>query len=133
MRHTILFVDRDPHVRRLVQQFVGEVYVVEFADDGYSALDRVRASAPSAVVTEILIPRLDGLALCRSLKGDPVTLHVPVLIVSMLAAQERARQSGADGFLEKPIEKTSLVASIRRWVEPKTREDVLPHLDRSTS
>jgi two-component system response regulator MprA len=133
VRQTVLVADRDPHVRRLVQQFLGEAYGVEFADDGYSALDRVRASAPTVVITEILIPRLDGLALCRSLKGDPVTQQVPVLVISMLAAQERARQSGADAFLAKPLEKTSLVASVRGLVDPKKREGALPPQDTSSS
>jgi two-component system cell cycle response regulator DivK len=132
-RNTVLVADRDPHVRRLVERFLGDAYAVEFADDGYSALDRVRASAPSAVITEILIPRLDGLALCRSLKGDPVTQRVPILVISMLAANERARQSGADAFLQKPFEKTSLVASVRGLIEPKEREGAVSPQDRSTS
>jgi two-component system response regulator MprA len=132
LRPTILMVDRDPYVRRLVQQFLGQEYLLAFADDGYSALDRVRASAPAAVITEILIPRLDGLALCRSLKGDPVTQRVPILVISVLAANERARQSGADAFLQKPFEKTSLVASVRSLIEPKEREGALSPQDRST-
>jgi two-component system cell cycle response regulator DivK len=133
VRHPVLVADRDPHVRRLVQQFLGEAYAVEFADDGYSALDRVRASAPSVVVSEILIPRLDGLALCRSLKGDSLTQPVPVLLISMLAAQERARQSGADAFLAKPLEKTSFVAAVSGLVDPKKREGALPPQDKGTS
>lgn len=132
MRHTVLVADRDPHIRRLVQQFLGEAYEVAFADDGYSALDQVRASAPSAVITEILIPRLDGLALCRSLKGDPVTQHVPVLVISMLAAEERARQSGADAFLAKPLEKTTLVASVHNVMDSKKRQGALPPQEKSS-
>jgi two-component system response regulator MprA len=119
-RGTILVVDRDAHVRRLLQRFLGEAYAVEFSEDGYSALDRVRASPPAAVVTEILIPRLDGLALCRSLKGDPSTRLVPVLVTSVLMASERARQSGADDFLEKPLEKVSVLAAVRALTERAT-------------
>jgi CheY-like chemotaxis protein len=121
-RATILVVDRDPHVRRLAQQLLGEMCDLEFADDGYAALDRVRASLPSAVITEILIPRLDGLALCRALKGDSATQRVPILVISMLAANERARQSGADAFLEKPLERTGLVTAVCALLEPKEAE-----------
>ena len=117
---TILVVDRDPHVRRLLQRFLGEACVVEFSEDGYSALDRVRACPPAAVLTEILVPRLDGLALCRSLKGDPATRLVPILVISMLAASERARQSGADNFLEKPLEKVSVLAAVRALTDRVT-------------
>lgn len=106
---------------------------MEFVEDGYSALDRVRSRSPSAVITEILVPRLDGLALCRSLKGDSLTERVPVLVISMLAAHERARLSGADAFLEKPLEKSSLVAAVRRLIDTKERGSALPQQDMNHS
>jgi two-component system response regulator MprA len=130
---TVLVVDRDPHIRRLLQRFLGEAYAIEFMDDGYSALDRVRASPPAVLITEILIPRLDGLALCRSLKGDLVTQQVPILVISMLAADERAHESGADAFLEKPLERTSLVAQVRGLIERTERKDALPRPDKGIS
>ena len=117
-RKTLYVVDRDPHVRRLVQQFVGNRYGVEFFDDGGAALDRVRTSPPAVLVTEILVPRLDGLALCRLIKGDPTTHDVPVLIFSVLAADERATAAGADAFLNKPLERESLIASLRDLTFP---------------
>jgi CheY-like chemotaxis protein len=113
LRARVVVVETDRQVRRIVQQFVGDTYLLEFHDDGSSALDRVRSEVPSLVITEILVPRLDGLTLCRSLKTDPATAHVPILVYSMLAAEERARQSGADAFLEKPLEKRRLVARLR--------------------
>ncbi len=112
-REKVLLVDRDPYVRRLVTHFLGDLYVVEVADDGYLALDRVRAAPPTAVITEVMVPRLDGLALCRLLKSDPKTAHVPILVLSMLAVEARARGAGADGFLAKPLEKSRLVAALR--------------------
>jgi CheY-like chemotaxis protein len=66
------------------------------------------------VVSEILVPRLDGLALCRRLKGDQGTKHIPVLMLSILAATARARDSGADGFLAKPVSQDRLVAAVTR-------------------
>ena len=119
MRETLLVVDRDSHIRRLVELFLGDAYVVEFANDGYSALDRVRACAPAAVITEILIPRFDGLALCRALKADPLTQSIPILVISALAAHDRAPLSGANAFLAKPLEKTSLVGAVRSLLAAK--------------
>jgi len=113
----VFVVDRDVNVRRLLLHFIGRAYIVEFLDDGYAALDRARASPPAAVVAEIMIPRLDGLALCRLLKGDSSTAHVPVLLFSVLAANERARQAGADAFLAKPLEKESFIASLLAMIE----------------
>ncbi len=127
MRERVVVVETDRQVRALVQRFVGNTYLVEFHDDGSSALDRVRSEAPSLLITEILVPRLDGLALCRSLKTDRATAHVPILVYSVLAAEDRARQSGANAFLEKPLEKRRLVASMREltsrvpgpWPQPE--------------
>jgi two-component system cell cycle response regulator DivK len=117
----VFVVDCDPHVRRLVIHFIGDAYVVEFFDDGYAALDRARKSPPCAVIAEIMTPRLDGLALCRLLKADPSTAQVPVLIFSVLAAGERARESGADAFLNKPLEKERFVASLLRLTERREK------------
>lgn len=125
-REHLVVVDRDPHVRLLLQKFLGDAYTIEFFDDGYSALDHVRRSPPSVLITEILIPRLDGLALCRLLKGDLTTRHVPILVFSMLTGGERVRQSGADAFLAKPLEKNRLIAALRRLTEPRERGGALP-------
>ena len=115
----IVVVDRDPHVRRLVLHFIGSEYLVEFLDDGYAALDRVRKSPPAAFIAEVLIPRLDGFAVSRLLKGDSSTAHVPVLLFSVLAARERARLAGADAFLTKPLEKELFVTTLLGMMEPK--------------
>lgn len=117
---TVVVVDRDPHVRRLVLHFIGGAYLVEFLDDGYAALDCVRKSPPAALVAEVMIPRLDGLAVCRLLKGDSSTAHVPILLFSVLAARERARIAGADTFLVKPLEKELFVTSLLGMMEPKS-------------
>jgi CheY-like chemotaxis protein len=67
---------------------------------------------------------------CRLLKGDSATAQVPVLLFSVLAANERARQAGADAFLEKPLEKESFVASLLGLTEPGKRRGALPPRER---
>ena len=111
----ILVVERDPHVRALEQYFLNEAgYRVEFAEDGAAALGRAREIHPDIVVTEILVPKLDGLSVCRELKRDPKTLDIVVLVFSILAAAERAREAGADAFLMKPLEDTRLLDTVRK-------------------
>lgn len=109
----VFVVERDPHVCRLVRHLIGDAYAVEVFETGYTALDRIRRSPPALLITEILIPELDGLALCRLLKSDASTCDVPVLIFSILASAVRAKNAGADGFLQKPIEKAQLLLSVR--------------------
>lgn len=122
----ILVVERDPHVRELESFFLEEAgYGVEFADDGLSALERARVLLPKVVITEILVPRLDGLALCRKLKEDPVTADAAVLVFSILLAEERAREAGADAFLRKPLAEKRLVDTVRELLALR-REAPLP-------
>jgi CheY-like chemotaxis protein len=113
-RALILVVERDPHVRELEQYFLEEAgYVVEFASDGLAALEQARTLQPQILITEVLVPRLDGLALCRKIKADPATSHMAVLIFSILLAEGRAREAGADGFLRKPLAERRLVETVR--------------------
>ena len=115
--HVILIAERDQQVRRLQEYFLVEAgYAIEFVDDGEAAFERVRRSPPDLVITEILIPKLDGLALCRRLRDDPVTGDVPVLVFSILAAEVRAREAGARAFLRKPIVDTTFVASVQELI-----------------
>jgi CheY-like chemotaxis protein len=110
----ILIAERDQQVRKLQQHFLTQAgFVVEFADDGESALELARLNLPALVVTEILIPKLDGLALCRCLREDPLTRDVPVLVFSILAAQVRASEAGASSFLRKPLIDSIFVAAVQ--------------------
>ncbi|HXT49061.1 MAG TPA: response regulator [Gemmatimonadaceae bacterium] len=113
-RAIILVVERDPHVRDLETFFLNEAgFGVEFAADGMAALEMARAITPDIIITEVLVPKLDGLALCRSIKGDPVLNRTIVLIFSILAAEGRAREAGADAFLMKPLAERRLVSTVR--------------------
>jgi CheY-like chemotaxis protein len=112
-RAVILVVERDPHVRELESFFLQKAgYDVEFAADGGEALEMVRSLRPDIVITEILVPVVDGLSLCRRVKSDPSLEHTRVLLFSILAAAARARESGADGFLRKPLAEQTLVQTV---------------------
>jgi two-component system response regulator MprA len=112
-----LIAERDQNVRELQNYFLGKAgFGVEFADDGQSALERARAAPPSLVVTEILIPKLDGLALCRRLREDPLTRDIPVIVFSILAAATRAGEAGANAYLRKPLVESVFVAAVQALV-----------------
>ena len=120
-RAIILVVERDPHVRELERHFLHEAgYSVEFADDGDAALEKVRETMPDILVTEILVPALDGLALCRRLKADPRTQDVAVLVFSILSARDRAREAGADAFIRKPLAEHTLVGTVQALLEARS-------------
>ena len=111
---TILIAERDQGVRKLQELFLERAgYNVEFADDGQAALERALLSPPALVITEILLPRLDGLALCTRLRSDARTQAVPVIVFSILAAAQRASEAGATAFLRKPLVDSIFVAAVR--------------------
>lgn len=118
----ILVVERDVHVRTLQRYFLEDAgYAVEFAANGTEALERARAIVPRILISEILVPGLDGLSVCRAIKGEPVTAGIIVLIFSILAAEERAREAGADGFLRKPLDEARLLHSVQELLHRHAR------------
>lgn len=111
----ILVVERDPHIRELESYFLNEAgFTVDFAADGLVALERARELRPDIIITEVLVPKLDGLALCRTVKSDPELRHIVMLVFSILAVQSRANEAGADAFLIKPLAEKRLVETVRQ-------------------
>ncbi|PWT91230.1 MAG: hypothetical protein C5B55_08470 [Blastocatellia bacterium] len=116
-RALILVVERNPVVQRLERYFLEQAgYSVQFASDGLSAYSVARELKPGIIVTEILVPELDGLSLCRKIKSDPLTAHILVLIFSHLHAEDRAREVGADAFLVKPLSEDLLIETVEKLV-----------------
>jgi CheY-like chemotaxis protein len=125
----IMIVDADPHVRELAGYFLAEAgYKVEYALDGYDALDRVRKTPPAVLLVDIIVPKLDGLALCRLVKSDPVTENIRVVVFSEILALNRAQNAKnacADSFLSKPLEKTRLLNTVAEMIGPPARSNLL--------
>jgi CheY-like chemotaxis protein len=126
-RVLILVVERDPHIRTLERYFLEEAgYTVEFADDGLQGLAKARSLLPELLITEILVPGMDGLNVCRALKADPATRHMVVIIFSILAAEDRAREAGAETYLRKPLDPDLLIESVTQLLPRRDAEEV-PH------
>jgi CheY-like chemotaxis protein len=116
-RALIVVVERDEHVQRLERYFLEQAgYEVAFAASGEQALEMARELEPRILITEILLPGTDGLSLCRQLKADAATREIAVLVFSILAAEDRAREAGADAFLRKPLDDALLVGTVERLI-----------------
>jgi two-component system response regulator MprA len=96
---------------------------LDFATDGVAALERARALRPDIIISEVLVPKLDGLALCRAVKTDPHLRGTVVLIFSILAVRVRAQDAGADAFLMKPLGEQRLVDTVRQLLQLRGRSD----------
>ncbi|MEU8198440.1 SpoIIE family protein phosphatase [Microbispora amethystogenes] len=117
----VLVADDNADMRGyLVRLLTGAGYLVDTVGDGQDALDAIRADAPDLVVSDVMMPRLDGLALVAALRADPRTAAVPVLLLSARAGQEASiegLQAGADDYLVKPFAAAELLARVRANME----------------
>jgi sigma-B regulation protein RsbU (phosphoserine phosphatase) len=112
-RVLILVVERDPYIQALEARLLESWgYEAAFAPDGVVALEMARKLLPRLLIAEILVPKLDGLRVCREIKRDPLTWHIKVLIFSELLAERRAHEAGADLFLRKPLDKKEFLAAV---------------------
>lgn len=117
-RALILVVERNPAVQNLERFLLEQAgYSVEFAGDGQDALKRAKELKPRIIITEILVPKLDGLSLCRALKSDALTSSIVVLVFSHLQAEDRALEAGADAFVAKPINEERLIETVARLLQ----------------
>jgi CheY-like chemotaxis protein len=122
----LLVVERDKHIRDFLRDFLSKLRcTIVFADDGTAALELVKSLRPALVITEILVPKLDGLALCRAIKFTPATSDIPVLVLTMLDAGARAKLAGADAVMMKPLAEAPLLELIER-VAPALRAPLRP-------
>ena len=113
---TVLVVDDDPSVRTLLEMVLeAEGFEVRCAPDAERALEMVAASRPDVLLVDVMMPGIDGRALTRQLRDDPITRDLPIVICSALAddpEQWQAWASGANSFVAKPFEIDALVAEL---------------------
>lgn len=120
---TILVVDEIPMMRELAALFLSRLGRVITAEGGESALDLARREQPDVIVTDLDMPGVDGITLCRSVKSDDRLARTPVLVLSASDRgedRERAIRAGADDVLAKPIQRVDLLQSVRRFFRSPT-------------
>ncbi|MEV4614970.1 SpoIIE family protein phosphatase [Kitasatospora sp. NPDC049258] len=117
----VLIADDNADMRDYLTRLLTSAgYLVSSAADGLAALEAVRRDTPDLLVSDVMMPRLDGLQLVAALRGDPSTAAVPVLLLSARAGQEASIEgldAGADDYLVKPFSAADLLARVRANVE----------------
>lgn len=113
----ILVVEDDPHARkalRLILKLDG--FDVSTAATGQEAIQVLQADIPDLIVLDVILPEMDGYEVCRRVRANPSTAHVPIVMLSGRADPDsvaRGLATGADGFLAKPIKPSKLTKSLR--------------------
>ena len=132
MAERILVVDDQRTNAELVSGLLRNLgYEIAVAYDGEEALEAVHSSAPDLVVSDIVMPRLDGYELCRRLRANPETALLPVILVTSAEPTERVKglEAGADDFLAKPINWRELFGRVKRLLQVKALQVEIKELN----
>jgi len=123
----ILVVDDDPMNRQLLRDLLeGSGYAVVEASDGVAACDSAQACIPDIILLDVLMPGMDGLEVCKRIKSDNRTQHVPVILITSQREREDRLSgiaAGASDFLTKPVDAVELRLRVRNWVNTKRLYD----------
>ena len=118
----ILVIEPDPYIRALELALLSTSYSVRFVADGSAAIEAARGLRPCLLIADILVPKVDGLRVCRVLKEDPATRGIPVLIFTELLAERRAKEAGADAFLRKPVDEARFLREVQRLLDTSAEQ-----------
>ena len=112
---SILIVDDNADMRRYLRTLLADKFYVLEAPDGQSGLKIARECVPDLVVSDVMMPVMDGLQFCKKLKEDSITCHIPVILLTARSTETQQMEGyehGADAYLTKPFNSSLLVARI---------------------
>jgi two-component system cell cycle response regulator len=129
MTARVLVVDDIPsNIKLLEARLAAEYFEVDSAPNGVDALTKIGAHEPDIVLLDVMMPGMDGFEVCRRIKSNPKTAHIPVVMVTALdqtSDRVAGLDAGADDFLTKPVDDAALFARVRSLVRLKMMTDEL--------
>jgi len=123
----ITIVEDDPDISRLVDHYLSaEGFRVTGIADGAEGLKRIKSSPPDLVVLDLMLPGMDGLDLCKALRGQPATAALPILMLTAKGEESDkviGLELGADDYLTKPFSPKELVARVKSLLRRNVRQE----------
>jgi type IV pilus assembly protein PilB len=114
---TILIADDDPEIQTLIEMALRPLKArVYSASDGEAALSMIFANPPDVIITDVNMPKCDGITLCRKIRENPDTAHIPVIVLTADATEDAeisSLETGANDFVRKPFNRKTLPARVR--------------------
>jgi DNA-binding response OmpR family regulator len=120
----ILFVDDNPEVLDFLQSIFERQYRVRFATNGLEALALIEESEPDVVISDVMMPVMDGNKFCKTLKTNPDTCHIPFILLTAKSAAENiieGMEEGADDYVAKPFDPDILRARVRNLIDTRKK------------
>ncbi len=128
----VLVVEDNADVREYVASILGAHYRIATARDGQEGLERARELQPDLLISDVMMPRMDGNELCRAIKQDAHLDHIPVVLLTARATQEmkiEGLEVGADDYLAKPFNARELLARAHNLIQLRRQERELKFLN----
>ena len=118
----ILIVDDNSDIRKYIGDHLKDEYRIMVARDGIEGWDKAVSQVPDLIVSDVMMPNLDGIKLCTKIKNDELTSHIPVILLTVRASNEskiEGLETGADDYITKPFEIKELKARIRNLIDQR--------------
>ena len=116
----IIIIEDDPLVGEIARDILTKQgYAVELLPESCDAIAAIKAAMPKLVITDIMMPGLSGLDICKAVKSDPAIAHVKIMVMSAKTFEvekKRAIQFGALAFLTKPFDEKTLIMMVKRLI-----------------
>ena len=128
-QYSLLIADDSPAILRLLKECLEPLYRVREAKDGQEALTIARESVPDLIIADVMMPVMDGLTFSRNVKEDKVLNHIPIILLTAGASEERKLEglgTGANIYLTKPFNEKELLTSVKNLLH--LRESLQHHL-----
>lgn len=112
----LIIEDEQVLVNNLADKLRAEGYKISIATDGEMGWDKIRSEKPDLIVLDIMLPQLDGLSLCRMVRNDTATRHIPIIMLTARSAEVDkiiGLESGADDYITKPFGLGEFLARVR--------------------
>lgn len=116
----VLVVEDDERIRYLLKDILAEQYIVYEAATGKEAIELIHRITPNLIISDIMMPDLDGLQLCNIVKNTPATCHVPFVILSARGTIEQMTEGyecGADAYIPKPFQTEHLLVRVHKLLD----------------
>ena len=123
-KYTVLIIDDNDDVRGYLKLILDPYYRVIDSPDGLSGLEKARNYQPDAIISDVMMPGMDGLELCKTLKETVSTCHIPVILLtarSMPAHEIEGIENGADSYITKPFDSELLKLRLRKLIENRRK------------
>ena len=121
---TLLIVEDNQDVAQYISQLLKEDYEIHFAADGREGIEKAQELIPDLIITDLMMPGTDGLELCRTIRQNESTDHIPLIVVTAKVSEEdriRGLEAGADAYLNKPFNAEELRVRIEKLLETRER------------